>query len=466
MNSHQNFPAITSGIIGKFATLAQENTRWRRLPLLHWGPRGYIRDESSKGRAGMVFWVAAGVIVLMVLGVLVQSLRGRPADSGEAADLRVYRDQLREVERDGARGTIPPDEVQRLRAEISRRLLDADRTGTGPDLQVVEPPQGNLRAVSALIVVALAGSVWLYGRLGAPGYPDFALATRLDFADEVYRSRPGQDQAEANAPQPPISTDAALIARAETLQAAAQSSPDDTETLRNLALAEADTGDLVAARVAQARLIALKGPAANANDHATLGWMMITAAGGYVSPEAEAVLLAALAVDPGNGLARFYSGLMFAQVGRPDRAFGLWQPLLAEGPQTAPWMAPIRGSIEALAARAGIRYTLPDTPATEPSAPPGPSAADITAAAALSPEDRQAMIVGMVDGLAARLAAEGGPPEDWARLIGALATIGRTDQARTDQARAVLAEARALFATEAEALALVNAAALAAGLAE
>lgn len=409
----------------------------------------------------MVFWVAAGVIVLMVLGVLLQSLRGRPATSGEAADLRVYRDQLREVERDGARGTIPQDEVLRLRAEISHRLLDADRNGHGPDRQAAEPPQGNLRAVLALIVVALAGSVWLYGRLGAPDYPDFPLASRLAFADEVYRSRPGQDQAEANAPQTPAATDAALIARTESLQAALQSSPDDTETLRDLALAEADGGDLVAARVAQARLITLKGPAANANDHATLGWMMITAAGGYVSPEAEAVLLRALAIDPENGLARFYSGLMFAQVGRPDRAFGLWQPLLAEGPQTAPWMAPIRGSIEALAARAGIRYQLPETAVADIPAPPGPSAADITAAAALSPEDRQAMIVSMVDGLAARLAAEGGPPEDWARLIGALATIGRADQAR-----AVLAEARVLFATATEARALVDAAALTAGLAE
>jgi cytochrome c-type biogenesis protein CcmH len=35
---------------------------------------------------------------------------------------------LAEVDRDLARGVIAPDEAARLRTEVSRRLLDADRT--------------------------------------------------------------------------------------------------------------------------------------------------------------------------------------------------------------------------------------------------------------------------------------------------------------------------------------------------
>ncbi len=35
----------------------------------------------------------------------------------------------------------------------------------------------------------------------------------------------------------------------------------------------------------------------------------------------------------------------------------------------------------------------------------------------MAPEDRQAMIKNMVDGLAERLHADGGPPEEWAKLI-------------------------------------------------
>ena len=69
------------------------------------------------------------------------------------------------------------------------------------------------------------------------------------------------------------------------------------------------------------------------------------------------------------------------------------------------------------------------------------------------------MIAGMVDGLAARLAAEGGPPEDWARLIRSLGVLGRRDEAA-----AILAEARATHAGDAAALAEIDAAARDAGL--
>jgi cytochrome c-type biogenesis protein CcmH len=74
-----------------------------------------------------------------------------------------------------------------------------------------------------------------------------------------------------------------------------------------------------------------------------------------------------------------------------------------------------------------------------------PTAADITA---------------MVDGLAARLAAEGGPPEDWARLIRSLGVLGRQDEAQ-----AILAEARQRHAGDAPGLAAIEAAARDAGLA-
>ena len=44
----------------------------------------------------------------------------------------------------------------------------------------------------------------------------------------------------------------------------------------------------------------------------------------------------------------------------------------------------------------------------------------------------------MVEGLAARLAAEGGPAPDWARLITSLGVLGETDRAK-----AIWAEAQA-----------------------
>ena len=63
--------------------------------------------------------------------------------------------------------------------------------------------------------------------------------------------------------------------------------------------------------------------------------------------------------------------------------------------------------------------------------------------------------------LSERLATEGGPPEDWARLVTSLAVLGDTEQAA-----AVLAEARGAFAGSAEAKALLDEAATTAGIAE
>ena len=78
----------------------------------------------------------------------------------------------------------------------------------------------------------------------------------------------------------------------------------------------------------------------------------------------------------------------------------------------------------------------------------------------MSNEGRQEMIRGMVDGLLARLAENGGPPEDWARLIGALGVLGQTERAQ-----AIWGEAQGTFAGELDALALLRDAAARAGLA-
>jgi cytochrome c-type biogenesis protein CcmH len=91
---------------------------------------------------------------------------------------------------------------------------------------------------------------------------------------------------------------------------------------------------------------------------------------------------------------------------------------------------------------------------------PGPDADEFEAAGAMSADERQAMIEGMVGGLAEGLAAEGGPAEDWARLIRALAVLGRGDEAA--EARDAAAEAHA---GDAAALAVIAAAAADAGLA-
>ncbi len=94
-------------------------------------------------------------------------------------------------------------------------------------------------------------------------------------------------------------------------------------------------------------------------------------------------------------------------------------------------MVPLRDQIETVAARAGVNFTLPGAESA-----PGPTAGDMAAAAEMTPEERQAMIEGMVGQLQERLATEGGSAEEWARLITSLAALGRPDEARAAYAEA------------------------------
>lgn len=110
-----------------------------------------------------------------------------------------------------------------------------------------------------------------------------------------------------------------------------------------------------------------------------------------------------------------------------------------------------------LAQMAGESNYVQPQPQTQPR---GPTADDVAAAAEMSEEDRQGMIRGMVDGLAERLATEGGSSDDWARLIGALGVLGDSERAA-----AIWAEAQQVFAASDSDLATVRAAAESAGVA-
>lgn len=403
------------------------------------------------------FWAAAAALVIGVGATLARAMWRAQADDRAAADydLAVYRDQLTEIERDIERGTIPADEGARLRTEIQRRLLEADRGQKSP------LAAGATRAGAgsiAAIAISMAGALGLYWGLGAPGYPDLPLQDRFAMSEELRATRLPQAEAEASATLPPPMTDIdpAFAELMDKLRVAVKERPDDLTGLQLLARNEGALGNFVAARTAQEGVLRVKGDAATAEDHAGLAELMVMAAGGFVSPEAEQSLVRALELDPKNGTARYYSGVMFAQIGRFDRTFVLWRNLLEESPPDEPWVAAIRGQMADVADRAGVNYTLPPEGNV-----PGPTAQDMANAAEMSPEDRQAMIEGMVDQLGSRLAAEGGTAEEWARLITSLAALGRTDQARD-----IYAEAQTRFAGRSVELAGLREAAVTAGVAE
>lgn len=403
------------------------------------------------------FWIVAVAMTVMVGAVLARAVvKGarREVSSRAASDVDVYRAQLDEVDRDVARGVIAKADAERVHAEIARRLIAADKAQSGETTGTAKSP-----AFAALLIIAvgLIGSVSSYAWLGAPGYGDMALKDRIAFAEEVRKTRPAQSVAEDSLPPfvDPVDMDARYKGLMAQLRTTVADRPDDVQGHTLLAQQERRIGNFAAAKTAQARVLTLKGDAINAQDLADMGELQVLSAGGYVSPEAEMSLRASLAQDTSNGTARYYVGLMLAQTGRPDQAFRIWDGLLRAGPEDAPWIPPIVEQIEELAGLAGVRYSLPEIGS---SAERGPSAEDVENARDMTPAERMDMIGSMVSGLSERLATDGGPARDWARLISSLGVLGEWERAQAIHANAV-----EVFADDLNALDVINAAGRQAG---
>ena len=412
---------------------------WSFVPFVQAFGSLHLRNITRGG--AMTFWIVSAIlagVVALLLGLSLRAPRRIITEPAASFDLKVYRDQLKEVDKDLARGVVEEADADRVRAEISRRILAAD-AALKDDVVEADAKKGAPLLMAAVIsLLVVGGSFWLYWNYGAPGYGDLALADRIEMAEAARENRPSQQQAEDSLP-PYVAPEGAspdYVALVERLRETIANRPDDVQGHILLAQNEANLGNFADAARAQLRVIELKGDQVTSEDYVGYADMLVLAAGGYVSPEAEAALTQTLNRDPTNGTARYYMGLMLSQTGRPDTAFRIWDQLLREGPADAAWIEPILAQIENMAFRAGVNYQLPEIGGRAVTQR-GPSAGDIEAAGDMSPGERMEMIQSMVQGLSDRLGEEGGPVQDWSQLITALGVLGRTEAARAVYLNAV-----------------------------
>ncbi|MFQ3348559.1 MAG: cytochrome c-type biogenesis protein CcmH [Paracoccaceae bacterium] len=410
------------------------------------------------------FWITILAICTGFVFFLIFSFRSNSFDvNAYGFDLHLYKKQLADIEKDCAKGLLLAAEADPLRLEVSRRILEAERKmKTQKKLQKSQQPIG-LSGKSIIIgasASAILAAIVLYVNLGAFGYPDMGIKQRLALADQIYASRPSQKDAEAkNSVALPRTLDPEYEKLMQALRAAVEGNVGDVTGLTLLARNEANIGNFSAAAKAMAEVIDRRSNP-SAQLYIDLVEWMIFATNGYISPQAEDALRLALALDPENGLGRYYSGLMFIQIGRPDMAFNIWSRLLDTSKPNAVWLKTLRGQMPALAALAGQKYALPkETPMPTLPALKGPSADDMAEAADMSGQDRQNMVITMVEGLHTRLANTGGTPNEWARLIKAYGILGKTAEANV-----VYIDARRTFAQDQSAVATITVAAQSAGL--
>jgi cytochrome c-type biogenesis protein CcmH len=184
----------------------------------------------------------------------------------------------------------------------------------------------------------------------------------------------------------------------------------------------------VARLVAEARALAAQQPN-NPEAQSALGEALTLEADGTVTPAAVEAFNKAVALQPNDARALYYLGLHDAQAGDGAAALKRWQELEAKSPPDAPFLPMLRAEMARVAREAGL-------PAPAGTAMPQPSREQQDAMAALTPEQRQQAIRGMVEGLAARLKDNPQDRAGWLRLANAWKVLGENASAVDAYAKA------------------------------
>ncbi|WP_430523316.1 c-type cytochrome biogenesis protein CcmI [Rhizobium binxianense] len=348
----------------------------------------------------MLFWILVAVLTAVVAAILLYPLlRGaKVAENIRAGEAAVYRDQLRELDRDLNGGLITLEEADYARAEIGRRLIAV----SGDEPTETPKPARHHRFTEAFVLLVLPVlGLCLYLTTGRPDLPSQPLQARLE--------NPGNDVA-------------VLITKAERHLA---ENPDDGKGWDVLAPIYVRMMRVNDAQVAYRNAIRLLGPSAVRLDG--LAETLMAVSDGVVTEEARQVLEQSLTLEPDNPRARFYIALSSEQAGRLDEARQAFEALAKQSPPDAPWLPLVN---EHIAMNGGAPAGAGSAaPGAGPAAPGNPSQQDVAAAETMNAGDRQQMIRGMVESLDAKLSADPNNFEGWMRLVRSYAVLNDKDGA-------------------------------------
>jgi cytochrome c-type biogenesis protein CcmH len=250
------------------------------------------------------------IVLALVLGPLLKPARA-PA-TREAFDRAVYRDQLKELQREVARGAVAENEAATARLELQRRLLAADSEDKAATAGARRPL---LAGALALAIMLLAGG--LYWRLGAPSVPDDPYADRQAERDQV-----AQQQAQLNQIH-------AMVAK---LADEMKQHPDDLEGWLRLGRSYAVLGqpDDAGAAFAQAEKLKPNDPAVlMAEAQALMAGRPLSE---ELTPQVVALLDRIQTIDPDEPAVLWYLGLHAAQQGDFKTARADWEAVKEKMP--------------------------------------------------------------------------------------------------------------------------------------
>ncbi|WDR02770.1 c-type cytochrome biogenesis protein CcmI [Devosia algicola] len=338
----------------------------------------------------MLLWLIVTIVTAIACAALYYAATARPVNAAagdSVATNRHFQQVLAAIDADRATGKLGEAEAEAAKGELAREIMrhKAEVSTTSKGLLF----GGNMAFAAILAIGVLA--LGTYQLVGRPDMPSQPLASRADAAQAI-------DIKEA-------------VTRIEAQLA---SNPDDLRGWRVLAPVYMQSQRFADAAKAYRRIVALGDKTATAQTD--LAEALLMQADGDASGEPMRLLQNALILDPGDVRARFYVAGELTRQGDYPAAVDAWKALLALSKGGEPWLA---------TANRGLKLAEADGVPEE--------GADISA------EDQNAMIQGMVGGLATRLADQGGPIEDWVRLVRSYLVLGDKQSAQQTYDAAVQA---------------------------
>ena len=253
------------------------------------------------------FAVFAFLLLLTTLALLFPALwfgqRRRAVDADrKRTNLAIYRDQLAELEREHAEGSLATDDFEQARTELQRRMLEEV---SPQDEAIVSTTQRSrptaMVLVFALPLLAVAG----YALLGNPLAlnPEKAVAQSQMTAEDIN-------------------------AMVEKLAARMQENPDDTNGWLMLARSYKMLGRYEEAVAAFGKVE--KAVAEDPEQLASYAETLAMASGKGLSGKALELVNQALKLNPQHAHALFLAGMAAMERGDRSAAIGYWETLLSQ----------------------------------------------------------------------------------------------------------------------------------------
>jgi cytochrome c-type biogenesis protein CcmH len=326
----------------------------------------------------MTIWLLALILTAIACAALYYAAGGRTVNAGATtadATTAHFRAQLREIDVDAAAGRLGENEAVAARAELAREVMRAVEGSPSA------PRSGSNGPVLASVAFVALLSLGTYAYLGKPDLPAQPLADRA-----------------------PASAGLDLDAAAKAVEARLAQNPSDLRGWQVVVPVYMQLGRYADAVAALRHVNELAPP--TADTETDLGEALMMQNGGSIVGEPLELFRKAAALDPGHIRSRFYIASEETRSGDSVAAVRDWNALLALGKGDEPWVVTARNGLAA--AEAALN------PAGANSLP-GPS-----------------QIEAMVDGLEARLKAQGGSIDEWTRLVRSRMVQGRMTDAQAD----------------------------------